>query len=129
METSWKPVVVNEIERGNRPSPEPSSATRYSISFHNPLLHPQHVDFFDVGVADTDLQPHPAPPADFTSASSAQQPLASAGAGPPQHVCGPPLSADDLLAAPRSVVCVRVVSILSDSQLWPAKSIASVRTV
>jgi len=33
-------------------------------------------------------QPHPAPPADFTSASRAQQASVPVGAGPPQHVLG-----------------------------------------
>jgi hypothetical protein len=95
---------------------------RFSPDTHKPLLHPQHVDFFDVGVADTDPHPHPVPPADFTSASSAQQVLVPDGAGPPQQVFGALPCASDVSAAPRFVVCDSVVSIMTDSWLWPAKS-------
>jgi hypothetical protein len=46
--------------------------------------HPQHAVFF-AGTAGVDPQPHPAPPADFASASRAQQAFVPCGAGPPQH--------------------------------------------
>ena len=50
--------------------------------------YPQHPVFFAAGAAGAELQPHPAPPVDFTSASRAQQAFVPVGAGPPQHVLG-----------------------------------------
>ena len=67
--------------------------------------HPQQTDFLGAGVAAADAHPHPVPPVDFTSASSAQQALVPDGAGPPQHVCGTPACAGDVSAVPRFGVC------------------------
>ena len=52
---------------------------------------------------------------DCDRGQSAQQALASAGAGPPQHVCGRSPVVVDFLSASRLVVSVRVVSISSCS--------------
>jgi hypothetical protein len=65
----------------------------------------QHTDFLTADVAAADPHPHPVPPADFTSASSAQQALVLDGAGPPQQVCGAPLCESDVSAAPRFGIC------------------------
>jgi hypothetical protein len=76
----------------------------FSVAELSPRFHPQHTDFVAAGVAAADPHPHPVPPADFTSASSAQQALVPDGAGPPQQVCGAPPWASDVSAAPRFVV-------------------------
>ena len=55
------------------------------------------------------------PPADFTSASRAQQALVPDGAGPPQQVGDVRPRAPDESAAPRLVVCDCVVSIMTGS--------------
>ena len=67
--------------------------------------HLQQADWLATGVGVTDPQPHPVAPADFTSASSAQQAVVPAGAGPPQQACGSPPCPVGLVAEPRFVVC------------------------
>ena len=64
---------------------------RCAEPLHGPLrracclnTYAQHPVFF-AGVAGADPHPHPEPPADFTSASRAQQAFVPLGAGPPQH--------------------------------------------
>ena len=87
------------------PSRQPFGlAERSGSDDHKERRHPQHTDFLG-GVAAADPHPHPVPPADFISASSAQQALVPAGAGPPQHAYGPPPCAVDRVADPRFVVC------------------------
>jgi hypothetical protein len=66
--------------------------------------HPQHTDFLAAEVAAGDPHPHPVPPWDFTSASSAQQALVPDGAGPPQQMCGAPPCPSDVVAAARFAV-------------------------
>ena len=104
-------------------SAEPSGVLRVRSQppdDHKRRRYPQHTVFLAVDVAAADPHPHPVPPVDFSSASSAQQALVPDGAGPPQQVCGAPPCASDVSAAPRFGVCDCVVSIMTDSWLWPA---------
>ena len=78
---------------------------RSRLDDHEKRCHPQHTDFLGAAVAAADPHPHPVPPVDFTSASSAQQALVPDGAGPPQQVCGTPPCASDVSAVPRFGVC------------------------
>ena len=63
-------------------------SSRLRSVWNPPAGQPQHPVFFGAGAAAVEPQPQPVPPVDFTSASRAQQAVAPAGAGPPQHVPG-----------------------------------------
>jgi hypothetical protein len=90
-------------ELGARPKRTPG-AIRSPSDDHKKRSHPQHADFLAAGAAVADPHPHPVPPSDFSSASSAQQAPVPDGAGPPQQVCGASPCASDVSAAPRFVV-------------------------
>jgi hypothetical protein len=85
-------------------------------------VHAQHLDVFLTGVllagaAGVDPQPHPAPPADFTSASRTQHASVPVGAVPPQHAVFVSVAAGDAVrsAAGEVVVFVSAMSIISGS--------------